>query len=362
MSTEVAKRDAGEQVIEYTAFGSDQKVKLTIRLIQNTIAVKTKSGVTPTLADCYKFAMLCKARALNPFEGDAFLVGYDCKDGAKFNLITAHQAFLKRAEVNPDYDGMESGIVVKDGDGKTIEKQGDFKEQGENLIGGWARVHFKNKKVPMFKKINLERFRKPFGVWNENPEGMIVKCAEADCLRSSFPTKMGGLYLKEEVERIEDGKATGRTVMEDNAVDVMPLDEPEQSRSEQLAAKLKPQPEQVFKPELVDGGNGSPESTPNTPESTGDNVVKGILEKVLIKTGIGKDKNGTGYSLIINNERYGTFSDTLGNEAQGLKGEHVLLEWELDKSGKYKNATYIALCRETAPNDAPVDDDPLSID
>jgi FtsZ-interacting cell division protein ZipA len=27
---------------------------------------------------------------------------------------------------------------------------------------------------------------------------MIVKCAEADALRSSFPTKLGGLYLKEE--------------------------------------------------------------------------------------------------------------------------------------------------------------------
>jgi phage recombination protein Bet len=183
--------------------------------------------------------MLCKARALNPFEGDAFLIGYDCKDGAKFNLITAHQAFLKRAEVNPDFDGMESGIVVKDESGKTVEKQGDYREQGENLVGGWARVHFKNKSIPMFKKINLERFRKPFGVWNEMPEGMIVKCAEADALRSAFPTKMGGLYLKEEVERIEDGKATGRTVMEDNAVEVMPLDGEPDSKAEQLASKLK---------------------------------------------------------------------------------------------------------------------------
>ena len=237
MSTAIQKNESGEQVIEYAAFGGDSKVKLTIRMVSDVIAVKTKSGVGPTLGDCYKFAMLCKARGLNPFEGDAFLIGYDCKDGAKFNLITAHQAFLKRAEVNPDFNGMESGIVVKDGDGKTIEKQGDFKEPAEALIGGWARVHFKTKTIPMFKKINLERFRKPFGVWNENPEGMIVKCAEADALRSAFPTKMGGLYLKEEVEKIEDGKVSGRTVAEDNSVEVVPLDEPD-SKSDQLAAKL----------------------------------------------------------------------------------------------------------------------------
>merc|ERR1711991_914366 len=58
------------------------------------------------------FLMLCRARKLNPFEGDAYLVGYDSKDGAKFSLITSHQALLKRAELCQQFDGMESGLIL----------------------------------------------------------------------------------------------------------------------------------------------------------------------------------------------------------------------------------------------------------
>ncbi len=52
----------------------------------------------------------------------------------------------------------------------------------------------------MHKRIRLSRFQKAFGVWQDDPGGMIVKCAEADALRSSFPTMLGGLYTKEEIE------------------------------------------------------------------------------------------------------------------------------------------------------------------
>ena len=52
----------------------------------------------------------------------------------------------------------------------------------------------------MKKRVELKKFNKGFGLWNTMPEGMIVKCAEADALRASFPTMLGGLMLREEVE------------------------------------------------------------------------------------------------------------------------------------------------------------------
>jgi hypothetical protein len=114
-------------------------------------------------------------------------------------LITAHQAFLKRAELHPEYDGMESGVVVERG-GEIVDIQGDFTSAGDKLLGGWARVFFHTRSHPMYKRIRLERFKKPFGIWLDDPAGMICKCAEADALRSSFPTMLGGLYLREEVD------------------------------------------------------------------------------------------------------------------------------------------------------------------
>lgn len=187
-----------EKTIEFVPFGAEDKIKLSVAMVKNLICVKTKSGAICSDVDAIKFVAMCQARRLNPFEGDAFLIGYDSKDGPKFSLITAHQAFLKRAEVNEEYDGMKSGIIIER-DGQIQDLEGDFYLPGDKVLGGWATVFFKNRKQPMHKRVRLERFKKPFGIWLEDAAGMICKCAEADALRSSFPTMLGGLYLREEV-------------------------------------------------------------------------------------------------------------------------------------------------------------------
>lgn len=220
---------SGSKLMEYVPFGGQDKVKLTVPIVQNYIAVKTKSGRTCSETDAVKFMALCQARRLNPFEGDCFLIGYDGKDGPSFSLITAHQAFLKRAEVHPEYDGMKSGVVVQpgytcgacageryvthdqktslcpicEGTGLIDEIEGDIVPEEQTLIGGWSKVFFKTRKIPCHKRVLLKRFQKPWGIWQEDPAGMICKVGEADSLRSAFPTMLGGLYLREEVEFID---------------------------------------------------------------------------------------------------------------------------------------------------------------
>lgn len=171
-----------ERSVSFVPFGAGTKeeLTLTVGMVRNFIAVKTKSGKVPSDAQLVKFMMLCKARQLNPFEGDAYLVGYDTQDGPQFSLITAHQAFLKRAEVNPNFDGMESGVIVDDGQGQIIERQGDFVVKGEILLGGWAKVHLKNRSIPTYRRLNLQTFVKNTKIWRENPQGMIVKCFDEE--------------------------------------------------------------------------------------------------------------------------------------------------------------------------------------
>lgn len=206
-TTAIAKTGE-EKTMEFVPFGAQDKIRLSIKIIQNLVAVKTKSGQTCSENDAIRFMMMAQARRLNPFEGDAYLIGYDGRDGATFSLITAHQAFLKRAELNPEYDGMQSGVIIKTEDGQIKEHEGDFYMTGETVIGGWAKVFFKNRKQPMYKRVRLERFKKSFGIWVDDPAGMICKCAEADALRSSFPTMLGGLYLREEIVKDEKLKAS----------------------------------------------------------------------------------------------------------------------------------------------------------
>lgn len=185
-------------LVKFVPYGSADEIKLSLAIVENIIAQPTKTGKLPSRRDCLRFIAMCQAKRLNPFEGDAYLLGYETKDGPQFSLITAHQAFLKRAELHPEFDGMESGIVLHDS-GTFKDIPGDFHGEDQEVVGGWARVHFKTRKIPIYRRAKLSAYAKPFGVWQQNPSMMICKVAEADALRSAFPTMLGGLYCNEEV-------------------------------------------------------------------------------------------------------------------------------------------------------------------
>lgn len=218
MAQQALQKPNEEKALEFVPFGGKTAIKLTRGIVRSFIANKTKSGKEPSDQEIVKFMFLCQARLLNPFEGDAFLVGYDGKDGPQFSLITAHQAFLKRAEVSAEYDGMQSGVIVARGD-TILDLEGDFYMDGDQVLGGWATVFFKTRTHPMRKRLRLSARAKNNRFWTDDAAGMIVKCAEADALRSSFPTTLGGLYVEEElagvqraqhVEQIEDRPPVGR--------------------------------------------------------------------------------------------------------------------------------------------------------
>lgn len=198
----------------FEPYGSNDEIKLSVPLIRRYIATPAKdkeSGqeIQPSDEECVKFLMLCKARRLNPFEGDAFMVPF--WDGRlrrhAWSLITAHSAFLKRAELHPKYDGMESGVIVQDKDGNIVERKGDFRLNTDTLLGGWAIVYHKDKSHPKVSRVRLATYKKEFGVWMGDPEGMICKVAEAQGLRDSFPTMIGGMFLRDEM----DGDTTAQT-------------------------------------------------------------------------------------------------------------------------------------------------------
>jgi phage recombination protein Bet len=185
------------QVQEYKPFGSAEPIKLSVAIIQKMIAQPTKSGKLPTETECIKFLMLCKARLLNPFEGDCYFLGYDGKDGPQFSMITAHQVFLKRAEMNSNFDGMQSGVIIEV-DGEIKEREGDFTSEGEKVVGGWARVFRKDRSMPTYRRVKRGVYDSGRSRWGVDPGGMCCKVAEADALRSSFPAHLGGLYSETE--------------------------------------------------------------------------------------------------------------------------------------------------------------------
>jgi len=175
-NTEIAKDTKVERKISYIPFGEKEAIDLTIGTVKNFIAARTRSGKTPSNQDIVKFMMLCKSRELNPWVGDAYLVGYDSSDGPTFTLITGVQALFKRAENNGNYNGMESGVIIINADKKLEQRAGDLVLDSEELVGGWAKCYRKDQEHPTFDSLKFSTYSTGRSRWKADPAGMIVKC------------------------------------------------------------------------------------------------------------------------------------------------------------------------------------------
>lgn len=247
-----------QQVWEFKPFMSNETIKLSLGIVKSFVAVPTRSGALPVDRDIVRFITLCKARGLNPFEGDAYLVGYDSKNGPTFSLITAHQALIKRAEIHPEYDGMESGVLVES-DGNVVPREGSFFLATDKLVGAWATVYFKTRSHPMKKTVRLSTYNTGRSRWEADPAGMIVKVAEAAALRASFPNTLGGMYLREEYN--DDGNTLDMTPAPTEA-------KPKSSGLEALAERLMPSPPANGKghhEDARDDGYHQPDDTTQAP-------------------------------------------------------------------------------------------------
>lgn len=221
MNAPAPTTDLIERPITYRPLGASEDITLTINMVRKFLCVPTKKGILPSDADVVRYMMLCKANGLDPWTADCWLLGYDDdRKGPTFSLITSHQSFLKRAEASPDYDGMESGVIVFRGenpeeatDENTVLREGDFVHANEILLGGWARVYRKGRSRPSTDRIHRGVFDTGKSRWAIDPAGMIVKVAEQSAMRKAFPSTLSGLYCREEMDRLLDaGKRSVESV------------------------------------------------------------------------------------------------------------------------------------------------------
>lgn len=143
------------------------------------------------------FMELCRAQRLNPFLNEAYLVKFQ---GRPAQIMVAHKALVKRAEAHPEYDGMEHGVVVlRNGEIHHEQRGACYPEAGETLIGGWAKVYRKDRRMPIYAERSFKSMDKGQANWKSMPDLMIDKCAQAAALREAFPDELRGMYVQEEM-------------------------------------------------------------------------------------------------------------------------------------------------------------------
>lgn len=184
------------QLASYTLEGGQV---LTADTVRNYL---TSGNSKATDQDVLMFIELCKAQKLNPFVRDAYLVKFGNQPA---QIIVGKDVFIKRADANPNFDGMRAGIVVLDKNGQIQEREGALKLPGEQMVGGWCEVYLKDKQYPVKSLVSFDEYaqKKNDGtlnsMWSTKGATMIRKVAQSQALREAFPNELRGLYQQEEM-------------------------------------------------------------------------------------------------------------------------------------------------------------------
>ena len=177
----------------------ENEIKLTPAIVQNYI-VGSNSQIT--MSEFKMFTELCKVRKLNPFLKEAYCIKYGNEAAT---IVVGKDVIVKRAVLNPQYNGKESGVIVADKDGNIKERQGCFVAPDEMLVGGWCKVYRKDHEHPEYMSVSIDECakKKRDGTlnsnWTNQPATMIEKVAKVRAFREAFVEDLAGMYDESEM-------------------------------------------------------------------------------------------------------------------------------------------------------------------
>lgn len=210
-----------EKPIEYEVNG--EEIKLTGNMVKQFLV---SGGENVTDQEIVMFLQLAKYQKLNPFLKEVYLVKFRGKPAQN---IVSKEAFMKRAENHPQYNGLKAGIIVQRGD-ELKKLSGAVSLPTDKLIGGWAEVYRKDRPEPSEVEIELKEFSKGQATWNQMPKNMIRKSAIVNALREAFPETLGAMYTEDDKQLVSN---------QDISKDITP--EPEKTKA--IEDKLFKQPD-----------------------------------------------------------------------------------------------------------------------
>ena len=231
----LAKTQAtADDKIEIMANG--ESVRLSPKMVKDYL-VNGNGAVTTQ--EVVMFLSLCKYQHLNPFLKEAYLIKYG---NSPATVVVGKDVLLKRAMRSEKFGGMTAGVIIVDNNNEITEREGTFVLEGEQLVGGWAKVIIKGYDVPIYASVSMKEYSTGKSNWLTKPATMIRKVAMAQALREAFPEEMSALYEQEELGAIKTDKGEA---LSDIALDSTPIIMPSDN------AVDAPEAEKVITPEPV---------------------------------------------------------------------------------------------------------------
>ncbi|MCF0224391.1 MAG: phage recombination protein Bet [Fibrobacter sp.] len=151
------------------------------------------STITSKLSDAQRMQFLAVAQAfnLNPFKREVYATTYIDRNGnTQMSVIVGYEVYMKRAEINPNFDGYETEF--------TLTKSGE--------IACTCTVFRKDRNHPTKSTVYMGEYSTGKSLWQSKPRVMLEKVAICTAFRRAFPIDFGGYpYAPEELgTSIED--------------------------------------------------------------------------------------------------------------------------------------------------------------
>ncbi len=271
----------------------------------------------------------CREMGFDPLSKELVLQKRVSQDGTmNLSFITTRDALLRKAELNPNYAGINSGVVRENDTFLVDTEKGVVKHtfgmKRGKILAGWAVVYHKMR-LPVVSVADYDEYynaniKSP--VWKSVPSAMIQKVAEVAALRRQFPVLAQGVYTAEEmdvevvpaapaetvdgtVDSVVSDKASGPVVVQMNQTQTqdrkeVPAPKPQSTSSQPQEQSTQPQPE------------NEPQSMPEKQETveTVETIIEipeealqpqSDLQDVYKLTGFASGKSGVGtpYAKIV---------------------------------------------------------------
>lgn len=234
-----------------------------------------------TQAQRRQFLAVAGTFGLNPWKREVYAVTYnDAKSGTtNMSIVTGYETYLKRAEMNPNYDGFSvefRGGIKRE----RVTQQGKFGEYTKEVVvpdGDFScvcTVFRKDRNHPVVEEVFFDEFNQGNRMWKEKPRLMLKKVAIANAFRKAFPVEFGGMpYTPDELpdRTAVDSPETPEGVPARAPVSARPAPKAEQAREAPKAAP-KRATKKAVEAEVVQGqpeagqGEAKPEQAQPAPK------------------------------------------------------------------------------------------------
>lgn len=241
-----------------------------------------------------QFVAVSLAFGLNPWKKEVHPVVYKNKDGSyDLSIVTGYEVYLKRAEMNPNYDGFniefnggfKRGKVTKQG--KTGSWQVDaLIPDGE--VSCICTVYRKDRAHPTREEVFFDEYDQGNSMWQTKPRTMLKKVAIVSAFRKAFPFDFGGMpYTSDELP----DNMTGADKLEQQGYTEVQQDAPQQP---QAPAKPKAEKKTIDEDtkKFLDGMGGL--------YSQNESIYKNVMEEFGFKSALNvpTDKRKEVFSTI----------------------------------------------------------------